>query len=60
MVSPLLHKLPEIALEVNVVALPTQNDVAPEIVGVGGKGVTVTETSFEASLVHVPEIILTE
>ena len=60
MVSPLLHKLPEIALEVNVVELPTQNDVAPEIVGIAGNGVTITDTSLEASLVQVPEIILTE
>ena len=51
-VAPLLHKLPVVAEEVRVVEPPKQKEEAPEIVGVCGNSVTVTETGFEAKEVQ--------
>jgi hypothetical protein len=53
-VAPVLHRLPDAALEVKSTLPPPQNVVAPEgvIVGVGGVGFTVTTTGVETAEVQ--------
>jgi hypothetical protein len=52
--SPLLHTLPELALERRMTLPPEQNVVEPEveIVGVGGVGLTVTTVGVETAEVQ--------
>ena len=59
-VAPLLHKFPVVAEEVKVVFPPAQKLLFPEMVGVVGKGDSVTPKALLTVLVHVPEITLNE
>ena len=60
-VAPLLHTLPVAALEVNVTLPPAQNVVAPlaDIVGVDGKGFTVTLVANDVADVHPFALVFT-
>ena len=53
-VRPVLHKFPTASLDCNVTLLPTQNVVGPlaVIVGLAGKGFTVTITSLDKGEGH--------
>ena len=59
LVSPVLHTLFALALEVRVMLLPSQNMVDPlaVIVGLGGMGFTVTTTGSEVAV--QPKVLLT-
>ena len=59
-VSPVDHKFPPVAEEVNTTDPPAQNVVGPAavIVGVEGRGVTVTVVAELTGLVHpFPSVI---
>ena len=56
----MLQKLPVAEDEVNVVELPTQNELLPVTVGVVGKAVDETATTFDVSEVQVPDATRTE
>ena len=60
LVSPVLHKLPVKAEEINVTKLLPHNKVEPliETVGAVGKGFTVTSTPIEVAEVQPPRTLL--
>ena len=61
MVAPLLHRLPEVALDVKVTVPPEQKVVGPSVVmvGVGGKGNIVTLIGADASEVQPLLVVVT-
>jgi hypothetical protein len=58
-VSPLLQRFLELALEVRIVVPPAQIVLFPVMVGVGGAVIVLTVTALETALVQFPTIALT-